>query len=1278
MKNFILKINRALVAKKKLLSLFLALVASMMVSVSVWAETGKLGPNIIWEYKDGTLTLSGTGDMPEYYELDEYYLPKYPWKSQINNIKTIVVNSGITGLTEDAFREHNNLTTVSLPEGLTTIGQSAFIWCEALKTINIPSTVTSIGAWAFNGCKALTGPLTIPAGVTNIESYTFENCSALTTITLSDGLKTINEAAFKNCTALKEIVIPNSVEAIYSNQEDPTFGYCTALGSVTLSDKLEAIQAATLYRCNALKELIIPAGIKSIGSVAISSSKLEKVTCLATTPPELYDAEEASEASFYKVPGAVLLVPEGKVDDYKASMWNNYFAEIKEVGKDSPGDKKEIDGVTYEWTDTKWTLVQVSDKAPETLVIPEKIDGKPVGGIKAFAFEDNTTVKSVTVPVSITTLPDYSFKGAKKLESVTLPEGLTSIRYNAFGDCKALTTITLPSTLERIYEDAFVGCDALCSVTCLANTPPSFYSEVEFAIFFEEGVCRTLYVPEKSVEAYKNSFWPDEFNHIRPIGYKMPSTQGVTYVLASDHWEVTQISDEAPSTLELLEEIDCRPVTVIAKEAMKDNKSVKNLTIPSSITDIDITAFDNSAMTYLTWNVKKITLKDSKSPFANCAKLYSVVIGPDVEEIPDYFCYQCANLGNLATSFATNLKKVGRYAFSQTGLTDVDFGYCDNVEIGNYAFEKCESLTTVYLEGKYAKSGAIIVGNYAFNMCKELWMLTLADLTLEIGNYAFSQTQIESVIFNNVTTIGKHGFSHIYNGLSIVIKGRVPDIEDDTFRETPIKGVRLDCSIQSSYTSNDNWTTAFASPDVKLLAEELTDDMITILPAETKEAGCGYIIAHKPACEEPYWKLEVLIPEGYTFLGWEGEPCNSQTIMLPASTIKAGRTAATARFEKNDNFAVTVKTASNLGDIGGVNVYSCDGLVERPEGRFDADELAFFLAIGAKGWAEFKAWKHNGKEDDPNVITSGNELSFTVTTGENPTPTEITAVYAYKDIDVTVNLSKNGEGEVKASASPAKLGSKVTLTATPVDGQKFVSWKDRAGNVISTEKEVEITLSHTILRALYKDGETYQDLYKTGDLRPFSDFATDYTFVADYTAVFEELPTYEVTLVAEHGAIKVEETGIDLKAVPEGTTIHLVTEPEEGYEFNTWQNYTPETGLTVTQDTMVTASFKIKTFTVTFVGFKDADLGSQTVNWNEAAVAPEAPEVEGYEFKGWDTDFDHVTEDLTVKAIYTEKSGTGVSEIQGDQVQSTKVLRDGVLFIERNGKVYDVVGREVK
>ena len=59
-------------------------------------------------------------------------------------------------------------------------------------------------------------------------------------------------------------------------------------------------------------------------------------------------------------------------------------------------------------------------------------------------------------------------------------------------------------------------------------------------------------------------------------------------------------------------------------------------------------------------------------------------------------------------------------------------------------------------------------------------------------------------------------------------------------------------------------------------------------------------------------------------------------------------------------------------------------------------------------------------------------------------------------------------------------------------------------------------------------------------------------------------------------------------------------------------------------------------FVVTFLNKDGEVIGEQEVEIYSDATAPEAPEVEGFKFTGWDVDFTNVTSDLTVTAQYEE------------------------------------------
>lgn len=108
------------------------------------------------------------------------------------------------------------------------------------------------------------------------------------------------------------------------------------------------------------------------------------------------------------------------------------------------------------------------------VTIPSHYKGKPVTMIDHAAFH-NSAVTSVTIPDSVTSIPDDAFAFCSQLTNISIPNSVTFIGFSAFNSCTSLKSITLPSSLSTIQSSAFYNCGNLetiripVSVTFIGN-----------------------------------------------------------------------------------------------------------------------------------------------------------------------------------------------------------------------------------------------------------------------------------------------------------------------------------------------------------------------------------------------------------------------------------------------------------------------------------------------------------------------------------------------------------------------------------------------------------------------------------------------------------------------------------------------------------------------------------------------------------------------------------------------------------------------------------------
>ena len=269
--------------------------------------SGTCGANLSWTLDNGTLTISGEGEMDNY----NYSNGKSssPWQSLSSSIKKIIIGEGITSIGNLAFYKCIDLIEIKISDSVTFIGKSAFSGCKRLKEIIIPDKVTSIGNVAFWDCKSLEKVI-ISDKVIKIGVLAFCYCRNLREIMLPDSIIKIGDNIFKNCNRLKKIyyragsgfedklAMGNNAELIpvtpkipawkvenitltvggtdkvkdYSKETPPWHDYLKTVQRIVIEDGVKEISANAFIDCPRLEHVTIPASVTIIGDMAFTLS----------------------------------------------------------------------------------------------------------------------------------------------------------------------------------------------------------------------------------------------------------------------------------------------------------------------------------------------------------------------------------------------------------------------------------------------------------------------------------------------------------------------------------------------------------------------------------------------------------------------------------------------------------------------------------------------------------------------------------------------------------------------------------------------------------------------------------------------------------------------------------------------------------------------------------------------------------------------------------------------------------------------------------------------
>lgn len=704
------------------------------------------------------------------------------------NLRSLTIGTQVETIGDHAFDAVNDALCLVVQDG-----SPAQLWASAhgVRHANQSTTFT----YHLEGDKAyITGytgemsDVVVPAVIDGHPVYAIENLrgSILKHVVVSEGIEVIGDGAFNSngVDTLESISLPQSVKKI------ERFAFCGQgkLREVSLGGVIE-IGDYAFQACPNLKQIVLPDTVEAIGMWAFADTGLTSLTipanvtklgesfvlnCASLTA--LYIAPENTnyeivDGLLYDIPGKTLCyaLPDVSgavvIRDGTVRIGSNVFNEHDITSVQLPDSLQKIGGGAFS---SCRGLMEIS--------LPEGLTS-----IGNHAFYGCMQIEKLVLPEGLKYLGSGAFGRCRALTEVTIPEGVTRM-WETFAYCTSLRTLNLPNGLTEMRDGVVEGCDSLetlhlpSKLEYISGIWPSKLKTVTTAF----GSVR--YVSEDGIlyDTQENS-----------IVFVNGSITG--HVTVRDG--ITKIGEGAFSGKTGLTGVTLpESCTVIGSDAFKNCTALTDVDFPETLEMIGNGAFYNSGITSLKLSqpgihvagfafaychqLKSVEITSTdfdlmEWAFANCENLETVILPPQVFRMEGGCFTECTSLTTVV------LPKNITFLHGFKGCTSLKtIEIPDSVtSIGYEAFADCRSLESIHLP-----DGVTSIGGLAFAHCYALKEINLPESLTTIGEEAFSGTALtEVVIPANVTEIPAKAFYYISELCSLKLPAGLKKIGDGAF-----------------------------------------------------------------------------------------------------------------------------------------------------------------------------------------------------------------------------------------------------------------------------------------------------------------------------------------------------------------------------------------------------------------------------------------------------------------------------------------------------------------
>lgn len=241
-------------------------------------------------------------------------------------------------------------------------------------------------------------------------------------------------------------------------------------GEITIPSKITyegeeyiitAVGEEAFLECAGITKMTLPSTIKSIGDRAFYAEQDLRYDLYlgATEPPskgeDVFNTYSDMDGTYFYFDE--IYVPYGCREDYVSAGWDPSLIKQREFWTTG--------GIEYTIKSASPAEVEfmISYDAPEDVVIPATVTDPYFNltySVVAMNIFDNEKTKTITLPNTITEIPDYTFNNFTSLTTVNIPASVTRIGTAAFSDCEALTTVNVeganPAELGSNVFDKYI------------------------------------------------------------------------------------------------------------------------------------------------------------------------------------------------------------------------------------------------------------------------------------------------------------------------------------------------------------------------------------------------------------------------------------------------------------------------------------------------------------------------------------------------------------------------------------------------------------------------------------------------------------------------------------------------------------------------------------------------------------------------------------------------------------------------------------------------------